>query len=53
MNKSVLLLADANNSAQAEAFVKAKKNTIIYGYVFGGKLAVPANVMTKLEKASL
>ncbi|MBQ9020924.1 MAG: RICIN domain-containing protein, partial [Eggerthellaceae bacterium] len=52
-NKAVLILADVKNSAAAEAFVKANKANIQYGYVFGGDLAVPVDVMTKLEKASL
>ena len=52
-NTSVLILADANNSAQAEAFVKSNKASISYGYVFGGTSAVPKAVMDSLVKASL
>ncbi len=52
-NKSVMLLADKNNDAQAEAFVKANKAQISMGYIFGGKSAVPAATETKLEKASM
>ena len=52
-NKSVLILADVKNSAAAEAFVKANKASIQYGYVFGGTSAVPKAVMDKLVNASL
>ncbi len=51
-NKSVLILADVKNSAQAAAFVKANKNDIVFAYVFGGKLAVPEAAYNKLVNAS-
>ena len=52
-NRAVLVLGDDVNSAHAEAFIKANKAKITYGYVFGGTKAIPANVMDKLVKASL
>lgn len=50
-NNAVLLLADSKSSTQAVEFVKTKKTQIKDGYVFGGKYAVPEEVISKLKNA--
>ena len=52
-NKAVLILADAANDEFATSFVKSNAAAITTGYVFGGKNAIPQEVMDKLVKASL
>lgn len=49
---SVLLLADGKNSKVAVDFAKANKGSVSQGYVFGGKFAVPEDVLNKLKNAT-
>lgn len=52
-NNAVLVLADGKDSGTSLPIATANKDKIGYGYVFGGKFAVPQEVMDAFEKASL
>ncbi|MBQ9068143.1 MAG: cell wall-binding repeat-containing protein, partial [Eggerthellaceae bacterium] len=49
--RSVLLLADGTNSANATAVVSANKAALKHGYVFGGPVAVPQATYDALDAA--
>ncbi|MBQ9069482.1 MAG: cell wall-binding repeat-containing protein, partial [Eggerthellaceae bacterium] len=49
--RSVLLLADGTNSANATAVVSAHKSARNHGYVFGGPVAVPQATYDALDAA--